>query len=161
MCFVVTVKAQTVCDISTSVQENLIFLSNNYKMLKNGTNDKCVLRIIDSLQVYSNKNDTLSLSILSKISSISDGYISESIMDAVTKVYYPNAFFLIKWMYKNQNTMLEKRLIEGLSMQVSMKKSKELQKIKLIANQAKLKLTVNESEYLDSIINGINPKIWD
>jgi hypothetical protein len=139
-------------------EETVFRMLNKYKK-KNL--DECVLGIIDSLLYYSTTGDTLTLKILDKISSHSDGYLSEYFDYEIPKMFYKNPEFLIEWLFKNQKSKLRMFLIWGLSLNVNEFGKIELLKIEAVKIKLKKSLNSFEYRYFTKIILEINPKMWD
>jgi len=87
-------------------------------------NDSCVLHILDSLTSYTfKKRDTSMLSLLDKLCSESDGYISEYFEDVSDSLFYHHLRMFLKWEMKHADNCLEQQLVWDLSYDTGMMKA--------------------------------------
>jgi hypothetical protein len=155
------VYGQNICAISQSVRKSINLLYEKPQLLLVDKDDACILKTLDSLYSYFKNGDTIAIRIMENVCSKSDGYLSEYFTYKTVEMFYSNPQFIILWLSKNRKASLVKSLIDGLSYKVYEKKSSELKRIKKFAVKQKKVLTAKERKLLDSIINQINPKMWE
>lgn len=153
--------AQTdICKIAMGVKSNYDLFKNKNIMNSIGDN-RCSRVIIDSLESNAVLSDSIAILILDRIAKQSDGALSDFIMDKTVNIYFINPVLLIKWLYQHPDNSLEKLLVYGLSMNISMRKEDERIKIEKFSQEVKKNLTQGESIFLKNTLKKIDPKIWD
>jgi hypothetical protein len=117
--------------------------------------DDCLLAVIKNLTITGSVEHLKALEVLS---SNSDGYVSEALMDAAADLFQRDAVRFVNYLNSNPHASLFKSLTDGLSMMCSVESVKpEELKFRFIS---KMKSDV-QKKTLDLIFRNVDPKKFD
>lgn len=111
---------QPVDTIILEIQKNAKLLLSSIKL--NHKNEECIFKLIDKLSGSENI-DSKNFLALEKLNELSDGFLSEYFMEVTMKFFNENNSKFLDFLQEKENSTLEKSLIDGLSMEISMEDS--------------------------------------
>jgi len=123
----------------------------------NKKNEECVFDVIDKLVQPETLNEK-SLTALEKLNDQSDGFLSEYLMGVTSDIFKENFTHFFHYLYKNQKSSLVNRLVNGLSMDLRVRKgSKE----DLMSKYLPKVDDRDQKNFLIQIFNKIDPSKFD
>jgi len=153
------------CILSSNLDDYKDSLIQNPKIMKIilDDNDSCVIQLLDEIKfnIYQNKNSVEYYDLLESISKISDGYISDLLVDISFDLFNNDYKRFSTFLHDHKEARLSQFLIEAWSLRVSEAndEKEELNGIK----QAVMDNSSNSEikNYLLHLHGKINPAIWD
>lgn len=136
-------------------------LKNSYSVVKSVSssteNEQCIFLIIDILSESKNLK-TKSFRALEELNNHSDGFLTEYMMEVAVRMYDRNFGIIFNYVFQNQNSSLNRLIVEGLSMEASMEEvDVELLRQKGLSNLKSNK----QKDYLSSLLDKVDPKKFD
>lgn len=153
------------CIAYKAIDSNLQDICNNASSYVKNQPDDCVLSLLDTIskRALSERNDRY-LKALEAICEISDGYVSEYLMEVAEAQFYNNFDNLISFC-SSEDRCLSHYIIEGLSMKASMSIDPDSEKnnIEIFIQQQvnKSNYTKEMVLYLEQLAKSIDPNMFD
>lgn len=151
-----------VCTIASNLKDYKDSLIQNPKIILNG-NDSCVIHLLDQIKfnIYNSQNSLEYYDLLEAISRISDGYISDYLIDISLDLFDNNYRNFSTFLFNHKESKLSFFLVESWSLRVSEAddESEELNLIRQIIIDDSSDSDIKN--YLLKLHGKINPNIWD
>jgi len=156
---------ESLCSAVKNIEKHLSKIIDNSKSYIKNQEDKCVLALLDTISKKAiNDKDIQYIEALEAICKVSDGYVSEALMEIARVQFYDNFNNLITYCYSERNC-LQESVIDALSMEVSGSENR-ITKRKEIDNYIQLqirqhKYSKEKIEYIKQLEKGIDPDKFD
>ena len=139
--------------------------ANARKYIWGNNDDTCVLLLIDKISALAiSTHDVSYIKALDAIGAVSDGYVSDDLMDLCTDQFYKNFKTLMNFCYAH-NSSLKGYLIEGLSADMSAAEDQVAYRKKMVAFAKKtmgdMKMVKGERDYINDILAHVDLKMFD
>ena len=154
------------CTAIGKLKKSLPAITANAREYIWGNNDDtCVLLLIDKISALAiSTHDVSYIKALDAIGVVSDGYVSDDLMDLCTDQFYKNIKTLMNFCYAH-NSSLKGYLIEGLSADMSAAEDHVAYRKKMVAFAKKkmgdMKMVKGERDYIDDVLVHVDPKMFD
>jgi hypothetical protein len=143
------------------------FIEQNANEILKG-DDNCVLGLIDSIYVNLTRTQEIKFLIaLDSVAEKSDGYVSEDLMDVGANLFYHDLPLVTTYLIKkstSKSKALERFIIEGLSMNLSLAKEPDKTRQKIVdfvEKQRKAQKISDESyTYIMRLLKKLDPKMF-
>lgn len=153
------------CSAVQDIENHLSKIIDNASSYIKHQKDECVLALLDTISKRAiNDKEVQYLGALEAICKVSDGYVSEALMEITGIQFYNNFDNLIAYCFSG-NKCLRQSVIDALSMEMSMSENR-ISKRKEIDNYIQLQIKQQKYgkekiEYIEQLKKEIDPDKFD
>ena len=152
---VCALRRHSIDTLSTLVMENTELILSSIKNDPN--NEECIFDVIDKLASSTNNGDS-SLFAIEKLYKLSDGFLSEYLMEVAVLMFNQNLSRILTFIDKHENSNIEKSIVDGLSMELSMEGSDKSVLLRETLSKTEVE---KEKQILKNLFSKIDPERFD